>query len=102
MKHGHKDKKLKSLGILRKADKTKPRSPDMTGQLTIQRHTFEAIAKDFKTGSKVALCNIAGWRNTDKTGGGCLNIELSARFRPSEREEDGSDIFDFLFSQDDD
>ena len=38
----------RSLGFLRKAEKTKPRSPDLTGTLKLQRHTLEAIAKQFQ------------------------------------------------------
>ncbi len=37
-----------SLGFLRKTEKTKPRSPDLTGTLQLQRHTLEAIVKQFK------------------------------------------------------
>jgi hypothetical protein len=36
-----------SLGSLRKAKKTKDRSPDLTGQLTLQRDDFERIAQEF-------------------------------------------------------
>ena len=59
----------RSLGSLRKANKTKDRSPDFTGTLKLQRHTFEAIAKQFKeTDAEETECCIAGWRNTDENG----------------------------------
>ena len=44
------DKPIKqklSLGALRKANKTKPKSPDLTGQLKLQRHTAAAIVEQF-------------------------------------------------------
>ena len=31
-------KQKRSLGALRKANKTKPKSPDLTGQMKLQRH----------------------------------------------------------------
>jgi len=37
-----------SLGLLRKTEKTKPRSPDLTGTLKLQRHTLEVIIKQFQ------------------------------------------------------
>jgi hypothetical protein len=40
-----KNKTLKSLGYLRKNKKTKPRSPDLVGKITIQRHTIDAFAR---------------------------------------------------------
>ena len=40
-------KQKRSLGALRKANKTKPRSPDLTGQMKLQRHTAAAIVEQF-------------------------------------------------------
>jgi hypothetical protein len=37
-----------SLGFLRKAEKTKPKSFDLTGTLKLQRHTMETFIKQFK------------------------------------------------------
>ena len=37
----------KSLGALRKTPKTKDRSPESTGKLKLQRHTFDTLAKQF-------------------------------------------------------
>jgi hypothetical protein len=37
----------RSLGALRKANKHKPKSPDLTGQLRLQRHTAAMIMKQF-------------------------------------------------------
>ena len=69
--------KPKSLGKLRKKPKTKPRSPDMTGTLRLQRHTAAAILKAFEeTDDDEAVCNIAGWVNEDNEGQ-YLTVELS-------------------------
>jgi hypothetical protein len=37
----------RSLGGLRKTPKSKPKSPDLTGQLKLQRHTAVAIVEQF-------------------------------------------------------
>ena len=59
----------RSLGELRKANKTKPRSPDVTGKLRLQRHTLQAIIQDFKEADgEEVICNIAGWKNHDQRG----------------------------------
>ena len=65
----HLDKQVKqkrSLGTLRKANKTKPRSPDLTGQMKLQRHTAAAIVDQFSHDDiEEVVCNIAGWKNQD-------------------------------------
>jgi hypothetical protein len=79
----HIDKPIKqkrSLGALRKANKTKPKSPDLTGQMKLQRHTAAAIVEQFSHDDiDEVVCNIAGWRNQDYTGL-YLTVELSPRF----------------------
>jgi hypothetical protein len=80
----------RSLGALRKANKTKPRSPDLTGQLKLQRHTAEAIVEQFSHDqAQEVVCNIAGWRNHDRNGS-YLTVELSSRFnyRPTTENDD--------------
>ena len=73
-------KQKRSLGALRKANKTKPRSPDLTGQLKLQRHTAAAIVEQFSSNHfEEVVCNIAGWRNQDYNGP-FLTVELSPRF----------------------
>jgi hypothetical protein len=70
----------RSLGTLRKAEKTKPRSPDLVGQSRLQRHTMATIAKQFKeTEDEEIACCIAGWRNADHQGS-YLTVELSPRY----------------------
>jgi hypothetical protein len=82
--------KKKSLGALRKATKTKERSPDLTGQLKLQRHTMETFTKQFEeTDEDDIVCCLAGWSNHDGNGP-YLTIELSPRYvrreyRPAQR-----------------
>ena len=58
--------KKRSLGALRKNDKSKPRSPDMIGQMKLQRQTLETIEKQIETSDNDEIvCNIAGWINHD-------------------------------------
>src|ERR1700731_360 len=73
-------KPKQSLGALRKATKTKPKSPDLTGQFKLQRHTAAAIVEQFSHDHvEEVVCNIAGWRNQDHSGS-YLTVELSPRF----------------------
>ena len=73
-------KQKRSLGTLRKANKTKPKSPDLTGQMKLQRHTAAAIVEQFSDDDvDEVVCNIAGWRNQDYNGL-YLTVELSPRF----------------------
>jgi hypothetical protein len=72
----------RSLGKLRITKKTKPRSPDLTGQLQLQRHTAAVLAKQFDdTEDGEIICNIAGWSNQDYRGP-YLTVELSPRYAP--------------------
>jgi hypothetical protein len=72
--------KLRSLGKLRKTPKTKERSPDLTGKLEMQRHTFEALAAQFANqDGDTLVCNIAAWINRDGLGE-YLTTEISPRF----------------------
>jgi hypothetical protein len=71
----------RSLGFLRKAAKTKDRSPDTTGTLKLQRHTLETIAKQFQeTDADEIECCLAGWRNTSANGEPHLTVEVSPRY----------------------
>jgi hypothetical protein len=52
-----------SLGALPKNNKSKPKSPDLTGQMNLQRHTAAAIVEQFShDGIEEVVCNIAGWK----------------------------------------
>ncbi|MFZ0425493.1 MAG: hypothetical protein WAL80_21655 [Xanthobacteraceae bacterium] len=95
----HKPKK--SLGVLRKATKTKPLSPDVTGKLALQRHTFREIAKHFaETDDSHVICNIAAWRNQDQHGPN-LTVEISPLFVRHERRSPQRSVFDFMGDDED-
>ena len=88
-------KQKRSLGALRKANKTKPKSPDLTGQMKLQRHTAAAIVDQFShDGIEEVVCNIAGWKNQDYSGP-YLTVELSPRF-VTRTQLEGDDIIDLL------
>ncbi len=95
-------KPKKSLGMLRKANKTKPRSPDVTGKLCFQRHTLEAIVKDLvENGGEEVICNIAGWKNRDQHEQ-YLTVEISPRFVPHQQQTPKRGFFDSIFNDRDD
>ena len=75
-------KQKRSLGALRKNNKTKPKSPDLTGQMKLQRHTAAAIVDQFGHDAiEEVVCNIAAWKNQDYTGP-YLTVELSPVLSP--------------------
>ena len=90
-------KQKRSLGALRKANKTKPKSPDLTGQMKLQRHTAAAIIEQFsRDDAEEVVCNIAGWRNQDYNGP-YLTVELSPRF-VARMATDQEDIIDAIIN----
>jgi hypothetical protein len=94
-------KPKRSLGALRKANKTKARSPDMTGQMHLQRHTVAALVKQFREGgSEEIVCNLAGWRNQDYSGP-YLTVELSPHFVARALTEQ-EDIIDSIINEQED
>lgn len=91
----------RSIGTLRPANKTKPRSPDLTGPIKLQRHTFETFAKQFEaTDDAEIVANIAGWRNQDHQGQ-YLAVELSPKFVAKEPKPVKKSNLDFFFNDDD-
>ena len=90
-------KQKRSLGALRKANKTKPKSPDLTGQMKLQRHTAAAIVEQFGVDhAEEVVCNIAGWRNQDHNGS-YLTVELSPRF-VARMATDQEDVIDAIIN----
>jgi hypothetical protein len=86
-----------SLGSLRKATKTKERSPDFTGKLKLQRLTLETIAKQLKEADADEIdCCLAGWRNTDANGQQYLSVELSPKYVARRHEPAQSNLEDFI------
>ncbi len=75
----------KSLGTLYRAEKTKPRSPDMTGTIKIQMHTLrELFELSKKCDNDEIPCPIAAWINGDGARK-YLVVELSPPYRPKPR-----------------
>jgi hypothetical protein len=71
----------KSIGALFLNKKTKERSPDLTGQINLQREMVEQIANGLVDPSRDEVaCNIAAWSNVDKTGKRYLTVEISPKF----------------------
>ena len=94
-------KEKRSLGVLRKNNKTKPKSPDLTGQMKLQRHTAAAIFEQFgHDGIEEVVCNIAGWKNQDYSGP-YLSVELSPRF-VARAPVEGDDIIDSIIDDKED
>jgi hypothetical protein len=92
-------KQKRSLGALRKANKTKPKSPDLTGQMKLQRHTAAAIVDQFSHDDiQEVVCNIAGWKNQDYKGP-YLSVELSPRF-VARAQMERDDIIDSIINDD--
>jgi hypothetical protein len=91
--------KKRSLGKLRKAPKTKPRSPDMTGTLLLQRHTAAAILQSFEdSDSDDVVCNIASWVNQDHEGP-YLTVEISPKYVARELQQPSKENnLDFIFN----
>jgi hypothetical protein len=93
-------KRKKSLGALRPHQKTKPRSPDATGKLYLQRHTLAEISRQLdETGGDEITCNIAGWKNNDQ-GGQYLTVEVSPEFTPYRSHTHKPGMFDGIFGED--
>jgi hypothetical protein len=90
----------KSLGALRPHQKTKPRSPDVTGKVHFQRHTLAEISRQLdEAGGDEISCNIAGWKNTDQ-GGQYLTVEVSPAFTPYRSHTHKPGMFDDIFDDD--
>ena len=82
---------------MRKANKTKPKSPDLTGQMKLQRHTAAAIVDQFSHDAiEEVVCNIAGWKNQDYKGP-YLTLEFSPRF-VARTQVEGDDIIDSIIN----
>jgi hypothetical protein len=89
--------KKKSLGGLWPAKaKSKPRSPDLTGQITLQRHTLAEITKQLDDDEEV-VCNLAAWANQNAHGEKCLSVELSPRYVAHKAEPPKAQAIDFIW-----
>ncbi len=94
----------RSLGALRRAPKTKAKSPDTLGTMKVQRHTIEAIMKQLdEVDADEVDANIAGWFNHDHSGQ-YLTVELSPRYVPKQQVQRQKPInmFDMFFQEKED
>jgi hypothetical protein len=85
-----------SLGSLRPAKKTKPKSPDCTGKLHLKRDLLLILLKQLEQSQEEAVaCNIAGW-----TGNGAygpyMTIEISPRFEKRLASDTSDPFADFV------
>jgi hypothetical protein len=68
----------RSLGTLRKAGKTKPRSPDLIGTIKIEDHTLKTLVDHYKESGSVTA-SLAGWIYADDQGKR-ITVELSPKY----------------------
>ena len=86
----------KSIGTLRLNNKTKDRSPDLIGTVRMHSHLIHVLVEELdETGEDVVECNIAAWQYRDKDGP-LLNLQLSERYEPLQRDQGSETIFDLL------
>lgn len=77
----------KSVGTLFPAVKMKPKSPDMTGKIKIQRKFLEDLIEQIRiNGAEYAICNIASWAYVDGNKR-YMGVELSAFYPPRKQAE---------------
>jgi hypothetical protein len=90
----------RSLGKLRKVEKTKPKSPDMAGELRLRKHTLRTLAQQFdETHSDEVPACLAAWKNYDADGP-YLTIELSPKYIRREHRSQGKNTLSFIFDDD--
>ena len=93
----------RSIGALRPATKTKPRSPCLTGTLSLQPHTLKYFVEQFQESEDgVVTANLAGWVNVDKEGDQYLTVELSPKFVRKEYDNNRPNIVVMLSKWDSD
>ena len=84
----------RSIGKLRPTTRTKPKSPNLTGKLCLQRTTMNELAQEFRaSGAEQIDCNIAGWLNVDGSGK-YITVEISPVFKPTPPPTSIEELFD--------
>jgi hypothetical protein len=74
----------------------------VTGKLSLQRHTLQAIIRDFKKADgEEVICNIAGWVNQNHHGE-YLTVEISPQFLPHKQQSPNRGVFAFIGDDDQD
>jgi hypothetical protein len=93
----------KSLGTLYLATKTKDRSPDMKGTITIKKSHLQALGNQMsEEDTDEVVANIAAWSNSDGSKRRFLTIELQpSTSYPNAKGSNGQprNIFDFISEQ---
>jgi hypothetical protein len=80
----------KSVGTLFPATKTKPKSPDMTGKIKIQRKLLEELLEQIRNnGADHIICNAAAWAYVDGNKR-YMGVELSPYYPPRKQAETAS------------
>ena len=93
-------KPKRSLGALRKARKTKARSPDLLGKIHIEQQTIEIIVIQLRRSqSSKIVGNLAGWFNEDETGQ-YITVELQPSFQKEHHVSNSNtkNLFDEFYS----
>jgi hypothetical protein len=87
----------KSVGTLFPATKTKPKSPDMTGKIKLQKRFLKEIIDQLsETGRDEAICNIAVWFYPDKR---CMSAEVSPIYAPRTQPAENEVTVDQFFAE---
>ena len=77
----------KSVGTLFPSTKTKPKSPDMTGKIKIQRKLLEELIEQIQiNGADHVICNIASWAYVEGNKR-YMGVELSPFYPPRKQIE---------------
>ena len=84
-------KKKKSVGVLYPNQKTKERSPDMTGKIQIQYADLKQLAQQIEEADDTASGNVALWfypGDPDNGKGPCVSLQLTPPYRPRQQLSD--------------
>ena len=83
----------RSIGKLRPANRTKEKSPNLTGKLALQRSTLSELVTQLREdGGTEITCNVAGWFNVDSAGK-YITVEISPLFGRAPRPTSIDDFF---------
>jgi hypothetical protein len=95
----HTKARSKSLGNLFPSKKTKPKSPDMTGKLTLLKDTLREIFNTHREeDGDVFEVNMAGWFN-NSGGKMYMTLELSPPYRPAVRRSEKDMTLEEFFNE---
>ncbi len=90
---GNESANTRSIGDLRPAVKTKPRSPCLTGTIKLQPRLIKQIVCQFQENDgEEVKANLAAWVNVDREGNQYLTVEVSPKFRAYRYENDRPDL----------